>query len=158
MLALLASTPVAAEAADYVIDPEHLSIGFLVDHVGYNKVLGMFRKGEGSFRFDEKTGELSDLRITVDSASVFTNDDKRDEQLRSGDFLNVKKFPRMVYFAEQARPVAGREYEIDGELELLGKRRPVRLKATWNLSAPASAARPRWRRQGRCWKRPGSRV
>ena len=136
LLALLAAARASAEPADYVIDPEHLSIGFLVDHVGYNKVLGMFRKGEGSFRFDEETGELSDLRIAVDCSSVFTNDDKRDEHLRSGDFLNVKKFPQMVYFAEQARPVAGREYEIEGELELLGNKRPVRLKATWNKSGP----------------------
>ena len=136
VLALLAASAAAAEPADYVIDPEHLSIGFLVDHVGYNKVLGMFRKGEGSFRFDEETGRLSELRIRVDSASVFTNDEKRDEHLRSKDFLDVEAHPQMVYFAAEATPISGRDYAIEGELELLGEKRPVKLRATWNKSAP----------------------
>lgn len=123
-----------AQPARYEIDPDHLSIGFLVDHVGYSKVLGMFRKAEGSYVFDEETGELSDLRVVVDTASVFTNHQKRDEHLKSADFLNSAEFPQMTFTAAGARRAGEREYLIDGDLELLGKRRPVTLQATWNKS------------------------
>jgi polyisoprenoid-binding protein YceI len=111
-----------------------LSVGFLVDHVGYSKVLGMFRKASGSYTFDETTGELSNVVVTLDSDSVFSNHRKRDEHLRSADFLNSAEFPQMVFRAATAAPLEGRRYRIDGELELLGQARPVTLKATWNKS------------------------
>ncbi len=125
----------AAEMARYRIDPEHLSIGFLVDHIGYQKVLGMFRKASGEYTFDEVTGTLGELRLTVDTASVFTNHGKRDDHLRSADFLNSREFPEMVFTASAAEPAGDRRYTVTGELELLGRRLPVTLEVTWNKSA-----------------------
>ena len=123
-----------AEAKRYEIDPDHLSIGFLVEHVGYSKVLGMFRKASGSYAFDEAAGELSDVVVTIDSDSVFSNHRKRDEHLRSADFLNSAEFPQMVFRAGSTRPSDGRRYRIEGELELLGRSKPMTLEATWNKS------------------------
>lgn len=132
---VLAPRILQAEPARYELDPEHLSIGFLVDHIGYARTLGLFRKGEGSYTFDEQTGELTDLEVRVDTGSVFTNHKKRDEHLRSADFLNSKEFPEMVFIAQSARRTGDRTFEIAGELELLGKTRPLTLEATWNKSA-----------------------
>ncbi len=129
------SATVRAEPAEYKIDPDHLSIGFLVHHIGYAATLGMFRKAEGSFRFDEETGVMTDLRVVIDTASVFTNHKKRDDHLRAADFLNSREFPQMVFTAAEARPSAGRSYRVEGELELLGQPRPVTLEAVWNKSA-----------------------
>jgi polyisoprenoid-binding protein YceI len=136
LLGLMLVGPVAvrAEPARYQIDPEHFTLGFLVEHIGYAKVLGRFRKAEGSYRFDEQTGELSDVRVVVDTASVFTNQQKRDEHLRSADFLNSKEFPEMVFTAKTARRTGERSFAIDGELTLLGRSQPLTLTATWNKS------------------------
>jgi len=131
----LAPHAVQAEPARYEIDPDHLSIGFLVDHIGYARTLGMFRKAEGAFDFDEQTGELSDVKVVVDTASVFSNHKKRDEHLRSADFLNSQEFPEMVFTAESARRTGETTFVIPGQLELLGKTRPLTLEATWNKSA-----------------------
>lgn len=125
-----------AEPARYEIDPDHLSVGFLVDHVGYAKTLGMFRKADGSYSFDETTGGLSDVEVSIDTESVFTNHRKRDEHLRSADFLNSAEFPQMVFRAESATPVESRRYRIEGTLELLGQTRPLVLDATRNKSGP----------------------
>src|SRR5690606_22991049 len=111
------------------------SLGFLVDHIGYAKVLGMFRSARGSYRFDEASGTLSDVRIEVDTASVFSNQRKRDDHLKGPDFLNSGEFPRMVFTASNARRTAERQFEITGQLELLGKSQPLTLQATWNKSA-----------------------
>jgi polyisoprenoid-binding protein YceI len=134
--ALLVLAPPAAQAepARYQIDPDHLSIGFLVDHIGYARTLGLFRKAEGSFTFDEQSGELTDLKVTVDTASVFTNQQKRDDHLRSADFLNSKEFPQMTFTAQSARRTGDKTFQIAGQLELLGKTRPLTLEATWNKS------------------------
>lgn len=132
--ALLACAPARAEPRGYTVDPEHLGIGFLVDHIGYAKVLGMFRNASGSYTFDEQTGQLTNLKVEIDTASVFTNHRKRDDHLRSPDFLNTAEFPKMTFTAAGARRTGERSFVIDGELTLLGRTRPVSLNATWNKS------------------------
>lgn len=134
-LSLAAAPAARAEPATYEIDPEHLSIGFLVEHVGYASVLGMFRAASGSYVFDEATGELRDVQVVVETASVFTGHDKRDGHLRSADFLDCAEFPRMTFTAAKARRDGERKFVIEGQLELLGRSRPMVLEATWNKSA-----------------------
>lgn len=136
LVLLLAAPPARAEPARYVLDPEHVSVGFLVEHVGYAKTLGMFRRVTGDYVFDEDAGRLGDLRIEIDAASVYTAHDKRDEHLRSDDFLDVKRHPKLLYTARSAKRTGERSFVIEGELELLGKRQPVTLQATWNKSEP----------------------
>ncbi|MBA3598434.1 MAG: YceI family protein [Methylibium sp.] len=133
--AFTAAAPAQAQSARYELDPEHLSIGFLVEHVGYQKILGMFRAAKGSYTFDEATAQLSDVRIEVDTASVFSNHKKRDDHLKGPDFLNSSEFPNMVFTATGAKKTGERTFEIAGQLELLGRKQPLVLQATWNKSA-----------------------
>ena len=128
------ATPAHPKPAKYEIDPEHFAVGFLVHHVSYSKVLGMFRKATGTYVFDEATGTLSGVKIVVDTASVFTNHTKRDDHLKSADFLNAAEFPTMTFTSEGARRTGDRTFVIEGRLELLGRTNPVTLEATWNRS------------------------
>ena len=125
-----------AQPARYEIDPEHFSVGFLVHHIGYAKVLGLFEKASGRYTFDETTGALSDVRIVIEAASVFTAHRRRDQHLRSADFLNASEYPQIVYTAAAARRTGERTFEVDGQLQLLGRTQPVQLRATWNKSGP----------------------
>ncbi|HLB14965.1 MAG TPA: YceI family protein [Burkholderiales bacterium] len=129
------ASPAYPKPAKYEIDPEHFAVGFLVHHVGYSKVLGMFRKAAGTYVFDEETGALSSVKIVVDTASVFTNYQKRDDHLKSADFLNATEFPKMTFTADGARRTGDRTFVIEGRLELLGRTNPMTLEATWNKSA-----------------------
>jgi polyisoprenoid-binding protein YceI len=145
LAALLCAAAAVAQAqpATYEIDPEHFSVGFLVDHIGYAKVLGLFQKAGGSFTFDEKAGSLSDVRITIDAASVFTGHRKRDEHLRSADFLNAVEFPRIVFRGTGAKRTGERTFVVEGQLEMLGKAQPLAVNLTWNKSAPYELPGPR---------------
>jgi polyisoprenoid-binding protein YceI len=129
------AAPVHAKPEKYEIDPEHFVVGFFAHHVGYSKVLGMFRRAAGEYVFDEATGALSNVRIVVDTASVFTNHPKRDDHLKSADFLNAAEFPKMTFTADAPRRTGERTFAIEGRLELLGRTNPVTLQATWNKSA-----------------------
>jgi polyisoprenoid-binding protein YceI len=132
---LLLIQPALAQPARYELDPEHTTVAFLVDHIGYAKVLGMFRSVRGSYRFDEAAAALSDVRIEVETASVFSNLRRRDDHLKGPDFLNSSEFPRMVFTASSAQRTGERTFDIRGELELLGRKQPLTLQATWNKSA-----------------------
>lgn len=130
---LLITAPLVAEPRRYEIDPEHLTIGFLVEHVGFAKVFGRFRDAAGHFTFDEETGTLSDVRVVVQTASVFSNVDARDQHLKSEDFLDVESHPTLVFEADRA-VLEDRKTELDGRLTLLGIEKPLTLSVTWNKS------------------------
>ncbi len=133
---LLGSGALSAAPARYELDPEHLTIAFLTEHIGYAKVLGSFGKASGAFTFDESTGTLSNVRIVVETASVTTGHARRDEHLRSNDFLASSKFPRMTFTAQGARALGNGRFEVTGQLELRGVVKPLTLSATMNKSAP----------------------
>jgi len=134
-LACLGSGPAVAQAARYEIDPEHLSIGFLVHHISYTNILGMFRSARGSYSYDDRSGALTDVRIEIDTDSVFTNHRKRDDHLKGPDFLNSGEYPKMTFTAATAQRNGDKSFTIDGQLELLGRSLPVTLQATLNKLA-----------------------
>ena len=119
---------------EYVIDPDHFSIGFLVGHVGYAKVLGMFLEAEGTFIFDEETLELRDLLITIRADSIFTNHKKRDAHLRGSDFLNSREFPEIIFEGTGSKILDQKHGSVAGTLTLLGKSLPIALDVQWNKS------------------------
>jgi polyisoprenoid-binding protein YceI len=125
----------AAEPRLYEIDPQHLTLGFLVHHVGFAKVFGRFPEAQGRFTFDEATGEISDVRVVVKTASVDTTVEPRDRHLRSADFLNVEKFPEMIFESKETVKLVDRRGELRGNLTLIGTTRPLVLSVAWNKSA-----------------------
>lgn len=128
---LIPGAAARAEPADFALDPAHTSIGFLVSHINYADVLGMFLESEGSFVFDEEAGTVSDIRIVINTESVFTNHEARDDHLRSPDFLNADEFPEMVFEADEAVAVGDGTGVVRGTLELLGETRPMELTLTF---------------------------
>ena len=125
------SSVTLADDETYTLDETHLSIGFLVDHAGYARTLGMFTKASGSFKYDENKSLVSDIEIIIDTSSVFTNHDKRDSHLRSPDFLNVDQYPEMT-FKGSINDLKLNPGKIAGNLTLLGITRPLILNATIN--------------------------
>ena len=133
---LVLSAPVAmAEPETYIIDDEHFSMSFEVNHIGYAPVMGMFRDVEGQFDYDEETRQLTSGTLTFKSKSVFTNHDKRDGHLRNDDFLNSGKFPDITFEITGFENTGDNTGIVTGDLTLLGKTRPVDVDVTLNKSA-----------------------
>ena len=127
------------ESRQYDIDPQHFSAGFLVTHLGFAKVYGMFREAEGRFTFDEDSGAVSDVRVVVKTASVFTAVEDRDRHLKSADFLDVEEHPEIVFESSGTRLV-DRKATIQGDLTILGVTKPITLDVTWNKSGVSPLA------------------
>jgi polyisoprenoid-binding protein YceI len=134
-LSLLALSA-GAEPARYELDPEHLTIAFLVEHIGYARTLGQFTAASGGYTFDETAGALSAVRVVVETNSVDTQHEARDRHVTSRDFLSSERHPTMTFTADGARRTGERTFVVRGELELLGMRRPLELNATVNKTAP----------------------
>lgn len=127
----VAAAPARAEPRQYTLDEEHFSIGFLVHHLGLSDILGMFREASGSFVYDAEAKTISDVEITVQTASVFTNHEKRDEHLRGPDFLNVEEYPTATFTADKAVKTGDDTGKLKGKLTLLGVTKPLTLDVTY---------------------------
>ena len=133
-VSILAPAPVLAAPVRYALDPNHMSIVFMVSHVGFQKTVGLFRTAGGSFVFDEEKPAVSDIEVAIDTASVFTAHEKRDEHLRAQDFLWVEKYPQITFRGTSAEQTGSRTGRITGDLTIRGITRPVTLDVTWNKS------------------------
>lgn len=91
------ATGVFAQERQYDLDPEHTTVGFLVSHIGYAKTLGVFTEVEGEFTFDPEALTLSSGEVRVQTASVETFNDARDNHVRSADFLDAGAHPTMTF-------------------------------------------------------------
>jgi polyisoprenoid-binding protein YceI len=131
-----ASSRGAAEPTRYELDAEHTTVAFLVEHIGYAKTLGQFRGASGGFTFDTESGELTAVRIVVETATVDTHHEARDRHLKSADFLDSGRHPTMTFTASGAEASGERTFTVTGELTLLGRTRPLTLDATLNKLAP----------------------
>lgn len=115
----------AAEPARYEVDPRTMFVTFNVDHVGYGSVYGMFLKGGGHFVFDEEANELSEVEIVIRADSVFTNDQQRDNHLRSPDFLSAEAHPDIRFVLAGAEASTDTTGTVTGDLTLRGETHPV---------------------------------
>ncbi|MGM8850189.1 YceI family protein [Salinicola halophyticus] len=148
-LALLLSSSIStaqAEPRRFEIDPEHFTVAFMVNHLGYENMLGQFLQGEGSFVYDRETQELSSAEVTIQANSVFTNLDARDRHLRDDDFLNADDYPRLHFVATDFEPSSPTTGTLNGELTMLGRTEPVTLDVTLNQDEvyPFGHGRPPW--------------
>ena len=107
------------------IDTTHSSVGFSVRHLLVSKVRGAFTKWSGSLLFDENAPGESRVEVTIDAASVDTHEPKRDEHLRSGDFLDVARFPELTFKSTRVESAGKGRFRVTGDLTLHGVTREV---------------------------------
>lgn len=113
-----------AHAAKHVIDPAHTFVLFKVGHLGVGTAYGMFRKVSGSF-----DAEKGSVKVEIDVASLYTNNQKRDEHLRGPDFFNAKEFPKITFESTRMKKKSGNMYEVTGNLTIKGKTKKVSFMA-----------------------------
>jgi polyisoprenoid-binding protein YceI len=89
-------------AGEMNADKSHTSVGFQVTHMVITKVNGHFNDYEVQFTFDPKNLENFNVEANIKVASVNTENEKRDEHLRSADFFDTEKYPDMVFKSTKA--------------------------------------------------------
>jgi len=119
-------------AADYTIDTAHSSVSFSVRHMMVTNVRGQFAGLQGTIRYDSKNLAASKVDATIDAATVNTGIGKRDDHLRSADFFDVAKFPKMT-FQSTKWSKEGDRVQVTGNLTLHGVTKSV----VFDLEGPA---------------------
>jgi polyisoprenoid-binding protein YceI len=124
VLALLAF-PALSTAETWSIDADHSSIGFTVRHMMVSNVKGTFGTFSGVAEVDEKDVTKSKITVTIDTASINTGVPKRDEHLRSADFIDTAKYPTMTFVSKRVEKSGNDRLKVYGDLTLRGITKPV---------------------------------
>lgn len=123
------------------IDKAHSEAAFQVRHL-LTRVRGRFADFSGTIQFDEQDPERSTVSLTIQAASVDTNEPKRDEHLRSADFFEVETYPTITFSSTRVSRKAGEQFAVEGDLTIHGVTKPVTLDVAY-----FGAARDPWGRE-----------
>jgi polyisoprenoid-binding protein YceI len=134
------SLPALASATTWNIDPEHSNIGFKVRHLMISNVKGNFEKHRGVVEINDQDISKSRVEVSIDTASINTNVQKRDDHLRSAEFFDVAKYPAMTFVSKKVAKAGKDKLNVTGDLTLHGITREVVL----DVEGPTGESKDPW--------------
>ena len=141
--ALAMAATAAAQAGTWQIDPNHSAAQFSVRHLGVSTVRGAFMKVAGSAKHDPADPSKDSLEATIDTNSVDTRVQMRDNDLRSPNFFDVQKYPTITFRSKTTKVAGAGKLQITGDLTIHGVTKEVVL----DVDGPSAAIKDPWGNQ-----------
>jgi len=118
VVALTLALPALAAAETWVIDPPHTVSGFIVRHMMITNVNGAFELTTGTIEY--KPGDPSSVKadISIETKTINTRNTRRDDDLRSDNFLNTAKFPAITFKSKRVQNVRPAGFDLVGDLTI----------------------------------------
>ncbi len=131
VILILAVSSVAAQT-NWSIDKTHTKVGFSVTHLVISEVEGYFKDYDAKIITTGDDFSTAVIDFTVNTNSVFTDNEMRDNHLRSDDFFNAEKFPNMTFKGKSLKKIAGDKYKLVGDLTIRDVTKRVELDVEYN--------------------------
>ena len=128
VLACLAVAGPLLAADVYNLDPAHTDVAFSIDHLVINTVQGRFKELTGTVTLDDKNN-LVEAKATIQTKSVDTGIEKRDNHLRTADFFDAEKYPTVTFEGNKITEEDGKKMLV-GTLTMHGVTKPISLPYT----------------------------
>ena len=129
ILALMVSG--LAAQTTWNVDKVHSNVKFNVSHMVVSEVEGSFRGFEGSLVASKADLSDASIKFSVDVNSVNTDNERRDGHLKSDDFFNAEKFPKMTFVSKSFKPLGGNKYKLTGDLTIRDVTKTVEFDVTY---------------------------
>jgi polyisoprenoid-binding protein YceI len=109
------------------LDPMHTQIEFAVKHLGMMTVRGNFTDVQASGDIDVEHPEASSVEVVIQAASIRTHNERRDNDLRTSNFLDVEHYPTITFKSTKIEKTGSDRYTMTGDLTIKGNTRAVTL-------------------------------
>ncbi len=118
------------------LDPHHTSVAFSAKHMGVATVRGRFDQVTAALELDDPNDPTTGRgTVTIQAASVSTGSEMRDSHLRNADFLDVEKYPEIVFTLKKVTKTGGDTYQVTGDLTIKDVTKEITLDYEHNGSA-----------------------
>ena len=118
----------------WALDPAHSEVNFKVKHLVISSVTGTFKSFEGGFETDQEDFSNANIDFSLDVNSIDTNQEQRDVHLKSADFFDQEKYPK-ISFKSTSFTKSGEDYELTGNLNVKDVTKPIKLKVEFGGTA-----------------------
>lgn len=125
LLAFL-STNIFAQTT-WEADKAHSQVSFAITHLGIAEIEGLLKDFDAEIIASEEDFSDAEYNVEIDVSSIDTGIEQRDEHLRSADFFEVEKYPKMTFESTSTEKVSDGRYKVTGDLTLHGVTKPVTL-------------------------------
>jgi polyisoprenoid-binding protein YceI len=130
--ALLVATFGFGQSTEWKIDHSHSNVTFEIAHMVVATVTGKFERFEGKILADKEDFTDASISFTIETASVNTNNQRRDDHLRNDDFFDVENKPYITFNGKKMEKKTGNNYSLTGDLTMNGVTREVELEVRFN--------------------------
>ena len=104
----------------WVLDPTHSEIQFKIKHLMISTVTGQFNEFTGIVETEGDDFATAKVHFEAEVNSISTNNEQRDAHLRTGDFFDATKYPRVLFSGESMEKINEDEYKLHGILTMKG--------------------------------------
>lgn len=111
------------------IDAIHSNVNFTVDHLVISQVTGSFEQYDGSISNEDGDFASSEIEFSIETGSINTKNEMRDNHLKSDDFFNSEEYPNIRFKSTSIEETGENRYDIHGDLSIRDITRPVSFKA-----------------------------
>jgi polyisoprenoid-binding protein YceI len=134
------AVPSPAATATWQIDPAHTAAGFSVRHMMIATVRGQFKGVTGTVFWDDQDINNSTVDVTIDANTVDTGESKRDADLKSANFFDVKNYPTITFKSTRIEKISAGKMKVTGNLTIHGVTKQVVL----DVEGPSGAVKDPW--------------
>lgn len=110
----------------------HTNVRFSVPHLVISETEGTFKKFEGTVVSNNADFTDAKIDFSIDVASINTDNEMRDNHLKSDDFFNAEKFPKITFKGASLKKVSGNKYVLEGDLTIRDVTKRVKLDVVYN--------------------------
>jgi polyisoprenoid-binding protein YceI len=122
------TAPSQAEVTTWEIDPAHTTAAFKVRHMMVTWVRGAFGRVEGTVQYDPQRIEVTHVDVAIDASTIATRNRTRDTDLRGAAFLDVARFPTLIFQSKRVQNVQLGSFELVGNLTIHGVTKEIVLQ------------------------------
>ena len=127
--------PATTTPTTWKVDATHTNVKFSVSHMTVSTVEGYFKVFDGSLVAPGADFNNSSISFAVDVNSINTDNDMRDKHLKSDDFFNAEKFPKMSFTSTSFKKVSGNNYVLEGNLTIRDVTKKVKFAVVYGGTA-----------------------
>lgn len=117
-LFVFAGSTAFAQSTKWALDASHSNVSFAVKHLVISTVKGNFKEYTVTVMSDKPDFSDAKVEVVINTASIFTDNTDRDNHLRSDDFFNAEKYPKMVFKSKSIKKVGKNKYKLTGDLTI----------------------------------------
>ncbi|MBU1100165.1 MAG: YceI family protein [Bacteroidetes bacterium] len=116
----------------WTFDKTHTQVKFTVTHLVITEVEGNFSSFDGSVETNGDNFDNAKINFTIDVASINTDNEKRDEHLKSDDFFSADKFAKITFVGKSLKKISDKKYKLVGDITIRDITKEIELDVKYN--------------------------